>query len=202
MNALFAFRTSVPWSRVVAEHRRWLVPVVLVLVINIVVLFVVVLPMRQSVSSGEAQAAQSAAALSAAIADLKDAEATRDGQAGASRDLDRFYGEVLPANFTAARRLAQLKLAQMARANDVRFRSGTTTPEEVRDSSLERMHIQCMLEGDWDDIRQLLYEIETGPDFFVIDDVQLSEGADANAPLALTLEISTYYKIVGAARAR
>ncbi len=39
----------------------------------------------------------------------------------------RFYGEVLPANFAAARRLTQLKLAQMARAHDVRYKSGGST---------------------------------------------------------------------------
>ncbi len=196
MKALFAYRAEVPWSRVVAEHRRWLVPVGLLLAINLVVLFAVVLPMRQSVATGEGQANESAGVLNAAIAELKDAEATRDGQAGASKDLDRFYGEVLPANFTAARRLMQLKLAQMARAHDVQYRSGTTTPESERDSTLDRLRVQCELDGDWDDIRQLIYEIETGPDFFVIDNVRLSEGPDTNAPLSLSLEISTYYRMV------
>ena len=57
--------------------------------------------------------------------------------------------------------------------------------------------MECSLEGDWDDIRQLIYEIETGPDFIVIDNVALAEGEDANAPLALTLDISTYYRVAG-----
>ena len=60
--------------------------------------------------------------------------------------------------------------------------------------------MQCSLEGDWDDIRQLIYEIETGPDFIVIDNVALSEGEGANAPLALALEISTYYRVAGNVR--
>ena len=200
MKALFAYRASVPWARVVADHRRWLIPVGVVLAINIVVLIAVVLPMRRSVATGEEQATASMASLNEAIAELKNAEATRDGQADASKDLDRFYGEVLPAGFTAARRLTQLKLAQMARAHDVQFRSGTATPESVRDSTLERLHVQCSLEGDWDDIRQLLYEIETGPDFFVIDNVELTEGDSSSAPLALELEISTYYQVARNAR--
>jgi hypothetical protein len=195
MKALFAYRAEVPWSRVIADHRRWLLPVGVVLAINLVVLVAVVLPMRRSVASGEEQANASVAALNEAIAELKSAEATRDGQADASKDLDRFYGEVLPSTFTAARRLTQLKLAQMARTHDVRFRSGSTTPESIRDSTLERLHLQCALEGDWDDIRQLLYEIETGPDFLVIDNVSLTEGQDSSAPLSLSLEISTYYRV-------
>ena len=41
------------------------------------------------------------------------------------------------------------------------------------------------LSGDYDDIRALIYELETSPDFFVIDNMALSEGGDANAPLTL-----------------
>ena len=200
MKALFAFNTDVPWSRVVADQRRWLLPVGAILAINIIVLFAVVLPMRRSVETGTEQANASAQALNAAIADLKDAEATRDGQVDASKDLDRFYGEVLPANFAAARRLTQLKLAQMARAHEVRYRSGAAVTEELRDSTLHRLRVECSLEGDWDDIRQLIYEIETGPDFMVIDDVSLTEGDGVNAPLALALEISTYYRVAGNVR--
>src|SRR5688572_23291470 len=109
MKALFAYGTEVPWSRIIADHRRWVALVGIVLAINLVVLFAVVMPMRRSVESGTSQAEQSAAALNAAIADLKDAEATRDGQAQASKDLDRFYGEVLPQDFAAARRITQLR---------------------------------------------------------------------------------------------
>ncbi len=32
--------------------------------------------------------------------------------------------------------------------------------------------------ADWDDIRELIYEIETASDFLVIDNVLLAEGAD------------------------
>jgi hypothetical protein len=200
MRALFAYGTDVPWSRVIADHRRWVTLVGIVLVINLAVLFAVVMPMRRSAESGTSQAAASVAALNAAIADLKDAEATRDGQTQASKDLDRFYGEVLPQNFAAARRMTQLKLAQMARSQDVRMQSGTTTAEELRNSPLERLSVNFSLEGDWEDIRQLIYQIETGPDFIVIDNVALAEGQSANAPLSLSLEISTYYRVPGNVR--
>lgn len=200
MKALFAFNTDVPWSRVLADQRRWLLPVGAVLAINLVVLFAVVLPMRRSVETGTEQANASVQALNDAIAELKDAEATRDGQVDASKDLDRFYGEVLPADFAAARRLTQLKLAQMARAHEVRYQRGAATPESLRDSTLERLRTGISLEGDWNDIRQLIYEIETGPDFMVIDNVSLAEGESATAPLSLTLEISTYYQVAGNVR--
>jgi Tfp pilus assembly protein PilO len=200
MKALFAYGSEVPWSRVLAEHRRGLVPVGVVLAINLVVLAAVVLPMRESVATGTEQAAASAEALHQAIADLQEAEATRDGQSQASQDLEKFYGEVLPVNFAAARRMTQLKLAQMARSHGVEFQRGATTPERLRDSTLERLRVSVELAGDWDDIRQLIYEIETGPDFLVIDNVALSEGESATAPLALTLDISTFYRVPGDVR--
>ena len=195
MRALFTFGAEVPTSRVVADHRRWLVPVGIVLAINVIVLLAVVLPLRQAVQSGSTRADASAQALREAMADLKDAEATRDGQTQASADLVRFYAEVLPADFATARRMTGLKLAQLARAHDVNFQSGAATTEELRDSALERLKVNYSLAGDWDDIRQLIYEIETGPDFMVIDNVQLAEGSIADAPLSLELEVSTYYRV-------
>jgi Tfp pilus assembly protein PilO len=200
MKALFTFGAEVPWARVLADHRRWLVPVGIVLVINLAVLVMVVMPMRRSAESGTSQAAESAAALNAALADLRGAEAMRDGQSQAAKDLERFYGEVLPPNFSTARRLTQLKLPQMARAHDVAFARGSTSQEELRDSPLERLNISCSLSGEWDDIRELIHEIETGPDFLVIDNVALSEGESATAPLTLELELSTYFRVNGNVR--
>jgi Tfp pilus assembly protein PilO len=200
MRALFTSGTDVPWSRIIADHRRWLTPLALLLAINLAVLFAVVIPMRRSAESGTSQAEQSAMALNAAIADLRNAEATRDGQTQASKDLERFYGEVLPQNLAAARRMTQLRLPQLARSHDVRFQRDATDAEELRDSPLERLRVSFELEGDWDDIRQLLYAIETGPDFIVIDNVSLAEGASASAPLSLALEISTYYRVLGNVR--
>jgi Tfp pilus assembly protein PilO len=124
----------------------------------------------------------------------------RDGQAQAGKDLETFYGEVLPANFTAARRMTQLRLQQLARSSGVSFQRGQASTEQLRNSPLERLSGTLSLEGDWDDIRQLIYEIETGPDFLVIDNIALTEGTGGNAPLALSLEISTYYRIAGNVR--
>jgi hypothetical protein len=194
MRALFSYGADVPFGRVIAENRRWLLPVGLLLAINVGVLIAGVLPLRQSVQNSAARAEASAQSLREAMADLKDAEATRDGQAQASADLDRFYADVLPGNMTSARRITHIKLAQLARSHGVDFESGAASPETLRDSTLERLHVNYALSGDWEDIRQLIYEIETGPDFIVIDNVELSEGQD-KTQLSLTLDLSTYYRV-------
>ena len=201
MRALFTFGADVPIGRVAADHRGWLLPLGIVLAINLVVLAAVVLPLRQSVQSGSSRAELSAQSLREAMADLKDAEATRDGQSQAATDLDRFYASVLPGDLSSARRITHVKLSQLARSHDVRFESVASTTESLKASTLERLRVNYSLSGDWDDIRQLIYAIETGPDFVVIDNVALAEG-EANAPLSLTLDLSTYFKAMGAPGAR
>ncbi len=194
MRALFAVSTDVPFSRVLREHRRWLLPLAVVVVVNLAVLGLVVVPLSRSVDSSGRRAEQAAQALKDASADFAEAEATRDGQATATQDLDRFYRQVLPVDVAAARRVTHLKLSQLARAHDVTFERSAAVPELVRDSSLERLKVSYALSGDYDDVRRFIYDIETGDDFVVIDNVMLSEGNDANAPLLLTLELSTYYR--------
>ncbi len=195
MKALFTVGADVPMVRVVSEHRGGLLPLGAVLAVNLVVLVAVVLPLRRSVQSGDVRARSSAESLAGTAADFKNAEATRDGQGQATKDLARFYNDVLPADVASARRLTHLKLSQMVRRHDVGFQRSASTPEANRTSELERLKITYTLTGDWEDIRQLIHQIETGPDFVVIDNVVLSEGNDANAPLSLTLELSTYYRV-------
>ena len=200
MKALFGMAEAVPLSRVARDYRLWLVALVLGLAVNIAALTVFVLPLSASADATAARAARAAQTLEEARADLKAAEQTRDGSAQAARDLDRFYGEILPADVGAARRLTHLKLSQMARERNVRFQRSAASPEELRESTLERLRVSYALAGDYDDIRSLIYDIETAPDFLVIENVFLSEGEDEQAPLTLTLELSTYYRAAGNAR--
>jgi hypothetical protein len=62
-----------------------------------------------------------------------------------------------------------------------------------RDSSLTRLRITMQLSGTYAEIRSFLHQLETAPEFVVVDNVELAEGADAGA-LTVTLELSTYYR--------
>lgn len=194
MRALFAVGGEVPLARVVSEHRRVLVPLGALLAINIAVLVGLVLPLRTAVTNGGTRAQESSRSLAQARAELTTAEATRAGQAQATRDLDRFYREVLPANVSAAQRLTHSKLSLLARSHDVVFLQSSTSPESVRDSSLERLVVNYNLSGDWEDVQQFIHAVETLPEFVVIDNLSLSETGESNAPLSLTLAVSTYYR--------
>jgi Tfp pilus assembly protein PilO len=193
MRPLFNTGPQVPLSRVMREHRAALAPLAVVLVINVIVLIAVVLPLSQRVSANESRAAAADRAQTAANVEFKRAEALRDGKARASTDLETFYKEVLPASVAAARRMTHLQFQQKAREHGLQYQRGSTTEEEIRGSRLDRLTVTMTLSGDYDDIRSLLYDLETAPDFFVIDNVSLTEGGDSDA-LALELEVSTYFR--------
>lgn len=194
MKALYSAATPVPWSRVIREHRRALVPLGVALAVNVIVLLVVVLPIWTRVAANEERANRAAMAERAAAAEFRQAEAVREGKSRALADLDTFYKQVLPATVDAARRTVQTKTMKLADAHDVQYERGTSDTEEVRQSSLERFTYSLTLSGTYDDIRAFIYELETAPDFVVIDNILLAEGQDTNAPLSLSVDLSTYYR--------
>ena len=51
-----------------------------------------------------------------------------------------------------------------------------------------------VLQGDYESLRQFIYELESAPEFVIIDDVTLAQ-SDADKPLTLSLELSTYYRL-------
>jgi hypothetical protein len=162
--------------------------------VNVLALIGGVLPMSRSVAASEQRASEAADDAAAAAAELAAAKATRDGRDAATRELGVFYQDVLPDHVAQARRLLQLKIAQLARAHDVTFARSVATPESIRDSDLARLKATIDLVGRYRDVRQFLYELETSTDFVVVDAIQLSEGEDLAGPLDLTLEVSTYFK--------
>jgi hypothetical protein len=54
------------------------------------------------------------------------------------------------------------------------------------------MKIRMVLQGDYRNIRQFIYELESAPEFVIIDGVTITERA-AGDPQTLTLNMSTYF---------
>ena len=194
MRALYSVGGNVPLGRVLREHRAALVPLGIVLAANVVVLLLLVLPLSRSVTAKEEQATKAERDRVVAQAESKRAEALRDGKVQATTDLETFYQEVLPVNVAAARRILVLRPQQQAREFNVQFQSGITNEEEIEKSTLLKLSVQMRLSGEYDDIRALIYALETSPDFLVIEELRLAEGVDANAPLSVFLQVSTYYR--------
>jgi len=186
--------------RVLGEHRTWVWPLGLLFVANLLVLGLAVVPMSRSVQAAEARARAASAEASDAAAALKAVTATRDGRDAAARELQVFYRDVLPANVSAARRLLQLRLAQLARNHSVTFARAIATPESIRGSTLARLRVQAELVGRYADVRAFLYALETADEFVIVDSIVLAEGDESSAPLNLALNVSTYYQAGGDVR--
>ena len=179
--------------RVLHEHRRWIWPLGVLLGVNALAVVLGVLPMSRAVASAEQRAAAATADARVAASELADASAARDGRDTATRELASIRTEVLPKSVGDARRLLQLKVAQLARTHDITFARSIATPEGIRGSQLGRLQATIELVGRYRDVRQFLYELETSKDFVIIDSIVLSEGEDASSPLNLTLSLSTYF---------
>lgn len=193
MKALYSIAGSVAVSRVIREHRAALLPLVLALGINLVALVAVVLPLSQRAAATEQRAVAAERNRATAEAEFKRAETLRAAKSRASEELATFYRDVLPTNVGAARRILQLKLRQQAEAHGVEYQGSGSTEEELNDSSLLRLTMSMRLAGNYDDIRGFIYDLETSPDFVVIEQVSLSE-ATRSSGLELALDVSTYYR--------
>lgn len=183
--------------RAIREHRAAVVPVAAGLIINLLAFLAIVRPLSLKSGGASARAAAAANTLGAAEREFAAAEALVSGKALADQELDAFYRKVLPANMTAARRMTYASLPALARRTGVQYEARTTEVEMVdRDGRLARMTIRMTLQGDYDDVRQFIYGLESAPEFVVIDDVTLVESADDEG-LRLTVNMSTYYRVEG-----
>jgi Tfp pilus assembly protein PilO len=154
----------------------------------------VVFPLGQRVSANEQRAETAERQRGQAAAEFRRAETLRDTQTQATKDLETFYAEVLPSNVGAARRILQLRLQQMVRDHGVLYQGSGTIEESIRESSLLRLTMSVRLAGEYDDIRSFLYDLERSTDFVVVDNIKLAEGTEPDAPLAVFLQVSTYYR--------
>ena len=115
--------------------------------------------------------------LAAAQADFARANGTLTGKDRALKELDTFYSRVLAQDLTGARRLTFARLARWPPKSGLDFerrkyepvdRAGQQ-PDAARESSME-------LAGSYADIRDFIHEIESSPEFVVIDNVARGRG--------------------------
>ena len=179
--------------RVMGEHRRVVVPLAVALGVNVVLYAAVVYPLAQRVANIEQRDHNAEEQLLAAQRDHAQAAGTLSGKDRAATELATFYKDVLPSDLAGARRLTHLRLAQLARESNLKFLRATFEPVLERNRTLTRLKIEMVLSGSYADMRAFIHQLETSPEFVVIDNVELGEGAEGG-PLSVTLQLSTYYR--------
>lgn len=181
-------------KRIVAEHRRavWLIAGALIL--NAALLALVVLPLSQKVRGGEQQSQGALAELTNARRDFNAARATVTGKGQADSELKKFYQEVLPTDQSGARRILYLSIDQLARKSNLTVVRYNFDPETDRRSSLHKLTMTLNLEGEYNNIRRFIHQLETSPEFRVLESVALAQGEEGERGLSVTALVSTYFR--------
>jgi Tfp pilus assembly protein PilO len=181
--------------RIFVEKRALIIPVALGVVLNIAAYLFVVRPLAIKSAGVADRAIAARQALTLAERDLAAARALVTGTSRADEELATFYEQVLPADQNSARRLTYLSLYHLARKMNVKFLDRKTEVETPkRDARVGRWKIRTELQGDYANLRQFIYALESAPEFVIIDDVTLSQN-DPAKPLTLTIELSSYYRL-------
>ena len=181
-------------KRIFDEKRRIAVPVLVALAINIAVYAGLVYPLTVRERGSEARANAAEQQLRAAEREDAAARGVIQGRDNTNAALSSFYKDVLPTTVAEARRATFLRLAQLAEEHNLHRAQRDHGVETNRESTLRRMRMSLSLQGDYEDIRRFIHEVESGTDFIVIDGVALRQGAEPGSPLTLELTLSTYYR--------
>jgi Tfp pilus assembly protein PilO len=182
--------------RIVREHARVVVPLAIALGVNLVLFAAVVYPLSQRVANIEQRDRTAEEQLQAAQRDDQQARGTLTGKDRAATELATFYNDVLPSDLAGARRLTHLRLAQLARESNLKFVRATFESVPPKTGTLVQLKIEMDLAGNYGDIRAFIHQLETAPEFVVIDNIELGgQAAESDAgPLAVRVDLSTYYR--------
>jgi Tfp pilus assembly protein PilO len=180
--------------RVLTEKRRLILPIVIALVVNVALFAIVVYPLSKKVAGGEQDSTSADATLNAAKRDYQGAQATVKGKGQADQELQKFYNDVLPPDMSAARRITFLRIQQLAQQCGLRVERTTSEAKPERDSQLVKFMYRAALSGDYRSIRRFIHELETAPEFLVLENVELTQSEVENRGLNVNVEIATYYR--------
>jgi len=179
--------------RAAQEHRRLLATLGIALVANLLVYFLVIAPLARRVATVEDRNQRAAQALASARDAYNQAAGTLTGRDRAVTELRTFYTDVLPRDLAGARRLTHLRVARMAQQASLQYARASFEPVVENDRRLTQLKAQMSLVGSYSNMRRFVHQLETAPEFVVIDNVELAE-EDAGGQLAVTLDLSTYYR--------
>ena len=182
-------------KRILIEHRSIVAPLAIALLANVGVYALVVYPLGVKSAGAADRAVAAANSRKAAERDQVAAGALVTGKSNAEQELSTFYDKVLPADLPASRRMTYARLPALARQANVKYEERRFEVDQApKTARLGHLRIRMVLQGEYEGLRQFIYELETTPEFVIIDDVTLSQD-EANKPLTLMLELSTYYRV-------
>jgi hypothetical protein len=189
-------------QRILVEKRPLLIPLGIAIIANLAVYALVVYPLGVKQAGAENRAYAAQASLRSADREMAAARALVSGKGRAEQELATFYSKVLPADLSAARRMTYATLPALAQETNVRLSDRHTgidaavraDPAGKKDTRFGHLQIKMLLQCDYASFRRFIYQLESAPEFVIIDDVTLAQ-TDAEKPLTFTLELSAYYRL-------
>ena len=185
-------------ARVASEQRRVLIPLGLLAVVNVGVLALAVYPLSLKVAASQRRADAAAGRLAQIEREVSRVHATLATTEQADKDLARFYADVLPRDVSAARHQTYAHLAALADEHNLAVARRTYAIDDSYKGRLQLLQIAMVLTGEYADVRDFIYALETSPEFVVIEDVSVAEGARLESGLTVNLQLATYFRGDGA----
>jgi Tfp pilus assembly protein PilO len=182
--------------RIVSENRRAIWILTAALVANAAVYALVLSPLAQRVQGQEQQAEQATRSLTAARRAHQAAQATVEGKQQAEAELTRFYGEILPPDMSGARRALYPHVDQLARNSNLTVSGSRINPDPEGRGELRKLTMTMSLSGEYTNIRRFIHDLETAPEFLVLESVNVSQ-APQGRELNVTAQVATYYRTGG-----
>ena len=180
--------------RIVSEHGRAVWILAAALVLNVLLYLLVVRPLAERAASGEQEAAQATQELVAARRTFAAASGTVTGKQQADQELERFYGDVLPPDFSAARRTLYPHVDQLARGANLETGRSNFDRSPGRLGPLQKLTMTITLSGEYTNVRRFLHELETAPEFLVLESVTVTQAEGSGRGLNVTAQVATYYR--------
>jgi Tfp pilus assembly protein PilO len=181
--------------RVLAEKRELIYPLVGAVLLNAALFIAVVYPLSLKVANGERDAQAAASARRSAQAEFDTARATASGKDTADEELKKFYGAVLPPDQSAARRIVSAKVDMLASAASLKQGNSGVEPSQERGSQLGKLTATVVLTGEYRNIRRFIHDLETAPEFMIIENVAVSQGSERDRGLTVIVKVATYFRV-------
>ena len=162
--------------------------------INAALYALVVYPLSQRVASGEQEAGEATRALIAARKTFDSARGTVSGKKEADAELVKFYEEVLPPDMSGARRVLYPHLDQLARKASLTPGAYRFHPDDNQTGDLRKITMTMNLTGDYSNIRRFIHELETAPEFLVLESVAVTATSEGDRRLNVVAQVATYYR--------
>lgn len=181
--------------RIFSEKRRLIYLLIGAVLANVALFVAVVYPLSLKVANGERDAQNATATRKSAQAEYDAATATASGKVTADAELKKFYSAVLPPDLSAARRLLYANIDKLEASSNVKPGRKDFEETQERGSQLGQLTATVVLTGEYRDIRRFIHDLETAPEFLIIENVAVSQGSERDRGLTVVVKVATYFRV-------